>query len=403
VFVIVRQLTRPLTGLLAALAFSLEPFIIKMNSINLLDTSAMLWMALGYAWLLTHRGPGSLPRWRVAAAGVSFALACLTKEMTVFPIVLSLFAAVVLRAGLRIRDVATILGVMVLVYVPYPVIAALSGHWEAFTASKSDGVLRFLGSVKISGFERGGDGPSFVAAVLENLDELATTYALIGVGLPAAAVLAWWGDTRKRLLGVWCAASFVLLAYGVGLGTLEEQFFYLLVVPALVATVVAADLVLERTRHRSAHRPAVVLVALAVIGSFAWAEATWRAVHFTSDNGYERLLAFLRDESTPDAPIAVTMETAKFLLVGYDRGAWNSPRELEANRARYVLLSTYEMDHGYGYASRDFYRWVAGRSELVFSFRRARNDDLLLLFRLPRTAAPQRARAQAGAITPRRP
>jgi 4-amino-4-deoxy-L-arabinose transferase-like glycosyltransferase len=387
VFWLVRELAGTRMAYLAAIAFALEPFIVKMTSRNLLDTSAMLWTTLGMVVLIAlPRGAGQLTTRRTLAAGVLFGLAFLTKEMTVFPIAITLVAAGLLRCGLRLADSGRILWFALLTYLPYPLIAWAVGDWDAFVTDKNEGFLRFLGSIKISGFEHGGEGPSLVAAILENLDYLASTYVLIGVGLPAAIALYWRGDARRRLLALWCASSYVLLGYAVGLGTLEEQFFYLLVVPALVTTLVAAHTVSAALAGRKASASALQLAGVALsVAFFGWALATWVEVHSTRDDGYAQLLSHLRRTSTPDRAVAVTTETSKFLLAGYDRGEWVTPRAVRANDARYVIISTYEMQHGYGSATREFYTWVAANGDLDFSFRRTRNDDRLLLFRLRQT------------------
>jgi hypothetical protein len=118
---------------------------------------------------------------------------------------------------------------------------------------------------------------------------------------------------------------------------------------------------------------------------FGWALATWGTVHFSRDDGYAQLLSHLRRTSTPDRPISVTTETSKFLLSRYDRGEWLTPRAIRANNVRYVLISTYEMNHGYGSATRKLYEWAAANGDLDFAFQRKRQDDRLLLFKLRAT------------------
>jgi 4-amino-4-deoxy-L-arabinose transferase-like glycosyltransferase len=387
VFWIVRELGGRRIAYLGAIAFALEPFIGKMTSRNLLDTSAMMWIALGMVVILSRdRQAVRMTMPRTAGAGALFGLAFLTKDMTVLPIAITLMAAGLLRCDLRLADSARILGVALLTYAPYPLFAWASGDWAAFVADKNQGFLRFLGNIKISGFRHGGEGPSFLEATLANLDNLASTYVLIGVGLPAAIVLFRLGDGRQRLLAIWCASSYVLLGYTVAHGTLEEQFFYLLVVPALMTTLVAVHAASSALVGRDASRRALWIVAVAVqVVFFAWALATWATVHFTRDDGYAQLVSHLRRTSTPDRAISVTTETSKFVLERYDRGAWLTPEAIRANDVRYVLISTYEMNHGYGLATRKLYEWAAAHGDLDFTFQRTRQDDRLLLFKLRET------------------
>ena len=258
-FLLARRVAGTPAGVLAALFYGIDAFVIRTNSRNYLETFALLWILLGYLVLLGGREDlDRLGRRRAAAAGMAFGVAFLTKDMTFFlsmaPLGLAfLWGRVLPRRRAVLAGVTTML-----VYSLYPIGIALSGHGLELAGQKLRGLSRFLGLVQETGFNRSG-GPSFLDAVLGNLGTLGTTYALIAIGFPAALILLRWGSggagslRRARMVGLWGIAAYLLVIYSVAFGTLEEQFFFFLVVPAITSVSVAAVAV-YRTRDAWSRR-----------------------------------------------------------------------------------------------------------------------------------------------------
>lgn len=72
-FLIGQRIAGGTAGFAAALFFALDSFIIKMNSFNLLDTSALFWIVAGYCMLLTGIDDDRTvqPEWHMIAAGTA--------------------------------------------------------------------------------------------------------------------------------------------------------------------------------------------------------------------------------------------------------------------------------------------------------------------------------------------
>ncbi len=406
-------------GLAAAGIFALDPFVIRMNSVNLLDTSAIAWVLVGH-YLILHvpvrdlDGEGRRWRlpWHAVAAGAGYGLALLTKEQTAPLTLLPLGVCFTLNWALPRRTSMLIGTTTLATYAIYPATIAAMGDWENFQQQKLDGLARFVGLIHETGFKQTG-GPSFVQAIVSNLDQYATTYTLIGSGVIAIYVLLLVGDTRARLLATWTGSAYALLAFSLAHGTLEEQFFYFLVVPSIMGTTAAALLLVQipvdahlvclpaigggsrwlnrtwaskQTRflalwHRL-RRPALVLIAGAGLVFLGWSGNIWARVHFTPDNGYERLATFFAQQVPDRSRVAVTSTSAAIILTDAVQGKVVSPDELVATGADYLELSTKNVENNYGEPSPEFNAWIVEHGQPVFSFR-GRSYGTLIVYYVP--------------------
>ncbi|GAB4200459.1 MAG: hypothetical protein OHK0022_21540 [Roseiflexaceae bacterium] len=366
--------------------FAWDPFVIRNNSLVLLDTPAMLWVLLGYTLLVyglpEGQSQGTVPafaRWRSLAIGLAFGLACLTKDMMAGLTVLPLLVCLVLDTVLPRRSAALIAVVAVLVYSLYPLGVALAGDWPAFVAQKTAGLQRVLGGVRITGLNRVG-GPSMAERTLARLDEFGPTYLVIGLGILALLVLLPRRTALARLPLVWMGSTCLLLLGCSIFGTIEEQFFYWLVITALLAIPAAASLL----RRGLPALPKVALPAAAalLVISAGWSSVQWVRVHTTPDNGYEQALGFLA--STPaTAKTAATSETGQFLLLASGRasgpwGRWNDPAALEQQRPHYLLISTLQFTWDQGAAGSNLLNWAERHGTLVLRVDGHRDDTILL-------------------------
>jgi hypothetical protein len=387
-------------GLVACLLFSLDPFIIRMNSRNLLETAALLFVLLGYAVLLGDRA-ASVPRpWRVGLAGVLFGCALLTKEMTAFLTLLPMAVLFVTGWAWPRGKTVAIGAIAIAVYSLYPVAAIVSGLGPQFITEKLSGLLRFLGIVKTTGFVAG--GPSFAGAVLRNIDVFATTYVLMAIGIPASLLLIWKGDRASRVIGLLGLSAYALLAYSIGFGTLEEQFFYFLVLPAMLSVPIAWSVAL-RLVHRSGPvaqgrlagsfdraagrlvRVAALVVPIALILSLSWSSLVWAHVHLTPDDGYREVVSYLQRHVPRGSTIGVTAEPQEFVLQGYVILRVTSTTDLEASTIPYVVISTKQIADGYTHDGAAIYAWLRAHASRVFAFD-GRTYGSLAVYRIGRGA-----------------
>ncbi|MGI8910319.1 MAG: ArnT family glycosyltransferase [Rubrobacteraceae bacterium] len=383
-FGIGRRLAGWLVGATTATIFALEPFVIKMNSRNYLDTSAMLWVVLGYYVLFSAMTDENrrLPLWRVLAAGVLFGLALLTKDITAFATLLPLAVCFVMNWAMPRLQSALAGVVAALVYAPYLIVIYAIGDWRDFSYQKLQGASRLAGLLHETGFNQEG-GPSFLMAIISNLEEFATTYALLATGSLSVVVLFFFArGAAKRLLLAWTASTYALLAYIVVLGTLEEQFFYYLIISSILSTVVTAKLILG-TEAFGDHVRRVLLAAtvLLTVAFFSWTSYIWAQVHSTPDDGYERVVAYIEENVPKDSKVAVVPDTAEFLIKG-SSGKYGSVEELQRNDVDYVVYGSYVLKEGYGKAPPEFYRWIVDNGELVYGFE-GPSFGLLGVYRLP--------------------
>lgn len=421
-FVLCRRLAGDRAAWAAAAIFALEPFIVRMNSRNLLESSALFWDLLGLLVLvrIIDRARGEPPAWMAPAAGLAFGAALLTNEPTAMITLLPLGASSLLKL-VAVRKAGAIAVWAVAAYSIYPLFVALSGYMDQFWQQKRAGVNRFLGLTITTGFN-GQYGPSFLHAVLDNWQVFAPTYALLGTGLLATIWLVFRPDPQSRLVACWSGSAYALQAYAVLFGTNEEQYFYYTAVLAVLAVVMAGQRVLDQasrpygqpiaslggheheliplqrdhTRPGLGHaRPAVSLALLTLFLCFSGYVTANRWV--TPDDGYRHLALYLKANAPPGAAIGCTSSTEAVLLRldGYTitnmaavtqesrrRPKIQDPNLLLAGNPRYVILATRLVDDSYGVGTPELVRWLQINAQLVFTFR-GPSDGTLEMFQVP--------------------
>ena len=406
--VIVRRSVGLLPALLAALLFACDPFVIRMNSLVMLDTPAMFWVLAGYALLITAlpsdllapsglRAP--IGRWRLVGAGVAFGLAILTKDMMVGLTVVPLAGCALLGWVLPRRQSLLVAVTACLTYLPYLVAVAMSGHWALFIDQKTSGLQRVLGGVRVTGLNRA-DGPSLVERVLARLADFGPTYLLIGLGVLGALILLPRRSAVARLLVAWMGGVCFVLAMSMGFGTIEEQFFYWLVVTAAPVAVIGLTVGLRSGLLVRFQRPLLYAVSGMLVLSVAWSSVQWFQVHTTPDNGYEQVLAWL-EQRPPKEKVSSTSETGQFLLQAEGRatGPWGKWGNLQALRGwdpEYLIISTLQViwDDNPGLPA--LLKWAESNGELVVRVDGHRNDAILLYRITPNPAERLNTAGRSG-------
>lgn len=375
-----------IAGLVAATMFAIDPFLIKMNSLVLLDTVTMWWVIAGYGILVAglHGKEWCISSWRAIAGGLCFGMAVLTKDMAAFVTVLPLTLCFALNGPLRRRVSVLVGSVTCLTYAMYPLTVLVVGQWERFADQKLSGLHRLMGATQITGFNRE-VGPSLLETVLARLDQFGTTYAVLGLGVLPIGILFWSGGAGQRLLSFWAASAYALLGYCILFGTLEEQFFYFLMIPCVLTVATAGVSFLTegigRWRIRHLLRTAILIIGMAVAG---WSGNAWIERHMTADNGHERLLAYIEQQVPPGSRVAATNETAQFLLGPYGSapwGQWHTVEELQAADPDYVIVAPAALAWNYGATASSLVNWIAEHGTPVFTFT-GQSGQSLHLYRL---------------------
>jgi hypothetical protein len=267
---------------------------------------------------------------------------------------------------------------------------ALSGDWAAFASQKVQGALRLAGTVQTTGFNRPASVP-LATKLTQDIGQFAPTYCLIGVGAIACVVLARSRSQPRRLLAAWAGSAFVFLAYAMAFGTIEEQMFYYLVVPALVVTTVATEWLWRTTRLRGRHHRAVVAATCVAAALFvAAATSAYVQVHTTTDDGYDRLVAYLDANVPARSTIAISAatNTADFVLDRFSAQKWDTVAQLVRNRAQYALVSTKAVSQGYSAADPTMVPWLRLHATPIWSYNGASVGELILYRLSPAPTVP---------------
>ena len=376
VYAIVRAISRPRWGLLAAALFAFDPFIISFDSRLFLETLATFWVLLGFYLLLplavepaTAGGTSAPPRrtGRAIAGGFAFGLALLTKETSAPLYMLPLLLCIVRGGPLRRRAAATSLGTALVTYSPYPLIAVLTGGSYQFWYQKFGGIERMLGIIQATGYNRPGV-PSLLSRVTANLGTFAMTYVLIALGACAAVWLYRNGRARQRWVATWVFGAFLELAFQITKGTIEEQMFYYLVVPSIVAVASTAPLLLGRFGTKRVQ--AVVVAAIVAIAGFDL--ITWVGSHTGRDTAMANAVGWMQSHAPADSRVAPLADGIQFLLPDYElefnpEAGEVDPRMLEASRTQFVVTSSLQAEQGYSAASPALLRWLGTHARERFS------------------------------------
>ncbi|MGI9004195.1 MAG: ArnT family glycosyltransferase [Pseudonocardia sp.] len=386
---VARQVTGRDPALIAGALYTLDPFAIKFDSRVVLETSMMTAVLAGVlAALLAVQANGTRRTWWLIGAGVAFGIALTTKQTSALVTTVPLGLMLITSWGLRRREAACVLGVQAGVYGAYLgwVLATerIGDWWEQTFV----GAARAIGTIQQTGFNAPG-APGLLDRVLANLSLFGPTYLLIAVGSAHVAHLL--ATTRRSLragthptgrqdsatasstlLTCWFLGILASIAYTVGFGTLEEQTFYLLAVPSMVAVAMAVS--------RFAVLPRLVYLAggMAVAAILFGSSAVWYRVHSTTDDTYHAFTTWAATNLPVGTQLGLTEGMAQFVLPGYGAHAFTSVDDIRTTGARYVLVSTQLTQLGFASITPAVIDTLDARYAVVFHVTGRTSGDLQL-------------------------
>ena len=337
-------------GAAVGLVASLDPFLVRVSSRNLLETAAMLLILVGWSLLLHNvvdrRGQAA---WRPAAAGAVFGVAILVKDPAALYTLLPLGVSAATGWPIGRQTAAVTASVACVVYSIYPLATALAGQWGDLVDQKYNGLLRLVGVVQTTGFNAPGSAP-FAERLVERLELFGPTYVLMAVGVPFIVLVMRRGDAAARVIGLWAASAYAYAAWSIVGGTLEEQLFYFVAVPAAVVVVYSAT---RWEWRRVGFRRAIVASVLVL-----WSAASltsWMIAYSRPDDTYRRMTEWVANELTgsPIVRVGVTSDPGDVLLRGVDIVPVDSLDEARRADAEYVLISTQAVKNGTARVSPD--------------------------------------------------
>lgn len=360
-------------GAVAAAIVALDPFEIFYDDHVMLEAPAQLATVTAVLLLvLTLKVKSSRQSWALTVlGGLAAGVSMCSKEYFGLVLALMLLLCVVTGWSLKRIQAATALVIMMASFVLAQILLMLTGGFQAWWDQVGSGVRRLIGAEQITGFNSATVHVSLLSRVAANASHFGVTYVLLGTGAVAglAVLIATFrrrkqwrlkagGRNRARVLVcTWAFAASCYLGYATVFGTLEEQMYYLLLMPAICALVIWVS----RLRLSGQMVAAVVLAVFLVIDS-----VVWFTVHRTPDSEYRTLVTWATSHLPAGSTVSVTDSTAQFILQREVLGQWATLPELKQHHVDYVELSTDLTKQGYGIATVEFEQYLDAHAKLVF-------------------------------------
>ncbi|MCU1492137.1 MAG: hypothetical protein JWM85_3542, partial [Acidimicrobiaceae bacterium] len=244
-------------GVVAALLFAVDPFALRLNGRVLLETPALAFVLAGYFVLFGiagHRRSHSARRSHLGiqacCAGILMGLGTVTLELaaviTVGPLLVLYW-----RKWLVERRLALLAFIgAVIPYAAYLVSLALTNQLGDWFDQDFIGIKRLLGLVHSVGAFNGPKSPSLVHDVIVAAPSYGTTYVLVALGVLSGFYLLFQHEQDRKLLGAVVLFGALTVSYEVVAGANEEQFLYVLLIPAIAAIAVAASSLIGQLSRR---------------------------------------------------------------------------------------------------------------------------------------------------------
>ena len=366
-FLLVNRIGGFMAASLTSVLFALDPFVLRSARRNLLETAVIALVAIGV--LLLSRCPDGLSRRLAVAIGAIFGLVLLTKEVAFFVLALPALFVLVGQPSQCRRLLPPLFGsalVSLFLYSLYPLWSFLSGNWPDFAAIKQLQLGRFSGIIRGGGWHRSSlsHAPSFVDALHQNLPQYLTSYALILVGgfLGLYLLTRSRDDVGARLLGCWALVTDVFFAFILFQGALEDQFFYLLLVPTAAVVGYSVSLLLKT---RSIHRFLVFLPLALLLGRNV-------ALYYSDyvmgiDNGQSQIHSFVLAHIPVGSSLDVASEGELYLYPGYSTYMIGDAKEAESHHIHYFEVSSKQAWGHYDGMTPEYYNWVTTHGKELFS------------------------------------
>jgi hypothetical protein len=380
-FYLASLILRPGWALVTAAFVTLDPFLVLFDSRVMLETMAQLSVLAGIILIVkASRQSGSARTALIFGAGLAFGVTVTTKETFGVVVALLLLALLATKAVIRRTEVLVVIGVVTGAFALSVLLVCLTGGFAAWWSSNTEGLQCLVGTSQITGFNAPTTHVSLLSRVFANASMDAVTYITLAVGslaalkivfdervllrLRSASDLALFdAQTQSRLLiALWTLSGCVYLGYATVFGSLEEQMYYIVLLPCLLSLAT----VLNTSRPPSKRTKGTAL-RLLVLACLLFDSVVWIDVHvFTKDNEYQAFLAWERSHLPIDSRVAVTESTAQFLLKDVIVGHWTTIAELKAQHANYVVVVKDLIREGYSDATPAFLTELDRHARLVF-------------------------------------
>ncbi|MEM7029661.1 MAG: glycosyltransferase family 39 protein [Chloroflexota bacterium] len=403
-------------ALLSVSLLILDPFVLRINRRNMLESMAEMWVILGL-YLFWQRRDRLTPS-NMLLIGLVFGVALLTKELTIFGFAVLPIFVIIRGRWTDLRKVAAMGVVAACIWSLFPFWSWSVGQSDAFFDNKLYNFRRLTGQVQVSGWNR--EGVSFVGALEVNVQQYATSYALILISIFVSFILFFtWRTEASRFILAWVGIMYAFFAYSIAGGALNDQFFYFFLVPvisvigtgaarwlsylilpkedshqakqalilqnieALPSILVRIDDGLMRFAHwlakvgqaLSRHqllRASLIFLLLAV-GVLVQGYNAYRWVKLFAieqDNALYQLSTHIQTTVPPETEINSMFEdlelTLHLMLPNHNLVTLRDPDDIASQEVRYAILSSKNLWGRYGRITPDYYEWVKANGEPIF-------------------------------------
>lgn len=377
-YLLMRKLNvRPVLAFLGAALLAIDPFAIYFDSRVLLEaeTQAFVIAAVLLIAIASVRPFARSRRVLIISAGIFSALAMTSKETFGLVVGLLLLALLATKWVIKRSEAALIIVISMLGVGTWVLVTASTSGFASLWKAQTQGFQRLIGTKQITGFNSGLTHVTLVSRVLAELSSFGVTYAILAIGGIAAISLLWilrpWtnhpeplsstNDQIAVLVVLWTLASGAYLVYATLIGSLEEQMYYIPLLPCLISMIIAAN---RFSKSKPFSIQAIVTMFLAL--GIAYNGTVWFQVHTVPDNTYAKFFAWERSHIAGGTNIDATESVAQFMLQNVVISDWSTIHQLSGYDVDYVLLQTNLVAQGYGTATPKFEAYLNAHEKIVF-------------------------------------
>ena len=401
-----------------------DPFVIRINRRNMLETLAELWVVLGL-FLFWHYHK-KLTLLNSLMIGSIFGMAFLTKELTIFAFLTIPIYLIITGQWNEAKWMIGIGGIGICVWSLFPIWSVMIGQGDIFLENKTFNLQRLLGMVQVTGWNR--EGVSLVGALQVNFPQYATSYLLLLLGIICTVYLfICWRTEEVRFFVAMSLAQYAFFAFSIVQGALNDQFFYFLMVPVAIMVGMAATriyrILIRQPRTLFYSKSASLLFLRNMQTRWGWINAVlrwvewglrliikpfisaerlaWRshlAIRYAllsililltvavggfntyrwvklfameTDNSLYQVAQFI-ETNAPEGAIINTMFTSRdrmlpYMLPGYEVMSLRNPSLFSEYDVEYSIISTKNLWGAYGEITPNYFEFVQEQGELVFS------------------------------------
>jgi hypothetical protein len=281
--------------------------------------------------------------------------------------------------------------IAVLTYALYLIWVLLDTSTAPFFAEKILGIQRLFGLVQLTGWNR--PGISFASILIQRLRDYGTSYLLITLGGASVFWLLFYSfvDRGARFLTAWGIVLYPIFTFIAFAGSGNDQFFYFLLIPALILVGYAIITFPEAAHHlfskgipesipgirfiRSVSSNTWYLIGISIlvllmVVIIPFNSTTWISNYvWGSDNGYRQFSQFVQANLPPGERLNASGDPIKFRYFLPDQSitAAATPEEALQTDVSFFALAPKDVVMKYGRIQPELADWIQANGIQLFT------------------------------------